>query len=282
MNLETEFSTKIKKLSTQNPAYVRNVMKEVLQDFTLNYIYNSDYNKLIFTGGTCLRKVYGLDRLSEDLDFDFTDIFNIKEFASDLKSYFKNLLSLETDMKISGNNQTMFIKIPLKKYKNLTQVPIDSDVLFLRCDFSKETYGGYKTEANIISAANFSFFVKNYDLPTLFSNKIIAFLERNFYKGKTQEVSFKGRDVYDLFWLLNLSSKTSFNIKPNYERLYKLSGQNKINLISNQLKDKLNIIDKKYLYDDLYPLVESEVFLRQFIDNYDTYINEKISYVMNS
>ncbi len=40
--------------------------------YILNFIYNdSQYKNLIFTGGTCLRKIYGLSRLSEDLDFDY-------------------------------------------------------------------------------------------------------------------------------------------------------------------------------------------------------------------
>ena len=40
-----------------NSLYQRNVIKERLQDEILNFVYNNrDYNGLIFTGGTCLRK----------------------------------------------------------------------------------------------------------------------------------------------------------------------------------------------------------------------------------
>jgi predicted nucleotidyltransferase component of viral defense system len=281
MNLKTEFTSQINKLSNKNPAYVRNIMKEVLQDFTLNYVYNSKYNQLIFTGGTCLRKVYGLDRLSEDLDFDFIDTFNTGDFAEDLKDYFKSNLNIITDMKIAENNKTVFIKIPIEKIKADLPIPIDSNVLFLRCDFSLEEKGGYEIETNTINAANFSFFVKNYSLPTLFSNKIVAFLERSFYKGKIQDISFKGRDIYDLFWLINLSSKTGFNLKPNKQRLFILTGSNNINEIRKNIQDKLYQLDPKYVYEDLYPLVEDENFLNNFIDNYKNNINDKIGFILH-
>ena len=57
-----------------NGLFVRSALKEVLQDYVLNFVYNNKtYKDLIFTGGTCLRKVYGLPRLSEDLDFDYLE-----------------------------------------------------------------------------------------------------------------------------------------------------------------------------------------------------------------
>ena len=90
--------------------YTRNAVKETLQDIILSFVYNTpEYNQLIFTGGTCLRKVYGLNRLSEDLDFDIPKdtAFDIRTFAKSVKKY---LLSLGTyssiETKISGNNPT--------------------------------------------------------------------------------------------------------------------------------------------------------------------------------
>ncbi|MBU0579152.1 nucleotidyl transferase AbiEii/AbiGii toxin family protein [Patescibacteria group bacterium] len=54
-----------------SPLYVRNLLKESLQYYVLNYVYNSAYaEQLLFKGGTCLRFCFDLPRLSEDLDFD--------------------------------------------------------------------------------------------------------------------------------------------------------------------------------------------------------------------
>ena len=66
----------LKKIIAQNGRlkrndYLLNLLKEELQAHILNFIYTTkDYQELIFTGGTCLRKVYGLDRLSVDIDQD--------------------------------------------------------------------------------------------------------------------------------------------------------------------------------------------------------------------
>jgi len=43
--------------------------KDYLQHLLLSIIYRSTANALVFKGGTCLQKVYGLNRFSEDLDF---------------------------------------------------------------------------------------------------------------------------------------------------------------------------------------------------------------------
>ena len=280
MSLEADFQNKIRNIQSKNPKYARNALNEVLQDYILNYVYNSNYNDLIFTGGTCLRKVYGLDRLSEDLDFDYINRFDISGFSSSVAEYFKSTFKIIIEAKISNNLHTIYLKIPIKKYKNILNLNVESDVLFLRCDFSQDTVGEYNVEVNPVNTDRFSFFVTNYDLPTLFTNKIVAFLERTFYKDDVQQVSLKGRDIYDLFWLINLSAKTSFNLKPNQKRLIKLTGEKDINKIKSMIKDKLNKIEPQYVYNDLYALVESEKFLNQFIKNYDLYINEKLNYIL--
>ena len=101
-----------KKQSYRNPLYIRNLCKEELQNYILSYIYNSSkYRNLIFTGGTCLRKIYGLPRLSEDLDFDFTTPFSLDMFSNDIQDYFMGDLQYKNmTAKNSSNENTIFIK----------------------------------------------------------------------------------------------------------------------------------------------------------------------------
>ena len=69
-----EMRSLLNKQGIQNKSnlYIRSLLKEFLQIYVLNFIYlNQIYNKVfVFTGGTCLRHCFGLNRLSEDLDFD--------------------------------------------------------------------------------------------------------------------------------------------------------------------------------------------------------------------
>ncbi len=121
-----------------NKAYLRNLLKESLQLYVLNFIYSSpSWRKLIFTGGTCLRRCFGLPRLSEDLDFDIEEKkINFNAFADDLRSYFKEKLQYsDLTVNFKQNQQIMFLKFPvltLLKFAN----PSESDILFVRCDFS--------------------------------------------------------------------------------------------------------------------------------------------------
>ena len=55
----------------ENAVFGKHILKEYLQLMILDFISSTNYaDKLCFIGGTNLRLVYGIDRFSEDLDFD--------------------------------------------------------------------------------------------------------------------------------------------------------------------------------------------------------------------
>ena len=253
-----------------NGLFVRSALKEVLQDYVLNFVYNDrNYKDLIFTGGTCLRKVYGLPRLSEDLDFDYLETLGIKDFAQKVEQYFKSDLQYSgLQTKISNNQRTLFLKFPLLDKLGLVASKADSNLLFLRCDFAPESLGIFNTEVSQISAGAYILYVKNYDLPTLFANKIIAFLQRSFFKGKEQKVAFKGRDLFDLIWFLEKSAKSGFKIQPNWERVYKALNMQSKETVVGVLEEKIRRINGADVYRDLVPFIESETALKGFSENF--------------
>ena len=72
------------------PETKRIILKEMLQAYVLDYLYNhTSYRRLNFYGGTCLHVVYGLNRLSEDLDFDNQADLDLSHLANDLVEYFQ-------------------------------------------------------------------------------------------------------------------------------------------------------------------------------------------------
>ena len=281
MILQNSVKQIIENNAEKNPLYLRNLIKEEIQNYILNFVFNSKkYNKLIFTGGTCLRKVYGLNRLSEDIDFDYTDKLNIKYFAESTSQYFKSFVKYpDISYSISGNKKTVFFKFPILKELEIFSDRTPEDI-FVRCDFSEEKRGGYTIDKNIIFAGTFQFFVSSYDLSTMFANKLAAFLERTFYKGKLQKIPFKGRDIYDLFWIMQLSAKSSFTLKMNEKRLKVLFGEKNKNEIKSEFRKKIELIDKKFLYDDLFPLLESRSILDGFINSYKQYLPKYIDFVI--
>lgn len=266
----------LKQTKTDNKFFLRTLLKEPLQDYILNFVYNQPaFKKLIFTGGTCLRKVYGLPRLSEDLDFDYITKFEIEKFASQVKKYFQKSLQYKNlSAKIANNQQTVFLKFPqLLKELGLAKTKIESTVLFVRCDFSREKIGNFQTEVNSILTPDFSFFVLSYDLPTLFSNKIIAFLQREFFKGKKQSIAFKGRDLFDLVWFFEQVGR--LKLEPNWPRLFKgLKLKTKKEVLS-LLIEKVEKIKAKETYQDLLPYLESSTTIKSFAINFQSIIETK-------
>ncbi len=257
--------------------FVRTLLKEELQNYILNFVYNDTfYKKLIFTGGTCLRKIYGLPRLSEDLDFDFTEQCDIHLFADKVREYFFEKLQYKDIMtKISGRENTVFFKFPILEELGFTKGASDSSVLFVRCDFSKETVGIFKTEINSISTSDFTFYVLSYDLSTLFANKISAFLSRKFFKGSEQQIPFKGRDVFDLSWFMELSAKRGFVLQPYWKRIFKVLDLKNKGEVIEAIQAKMKTIDKKSVYTDLLPFIEDLKSLQNFTDNFLSIMTNK-------
>lgn len=260
-------------------AYQRNLVKNKLQDYVLNFVYNDKvYKKLIFTGGTALNKLYNLPRLSEDLDFDFPVQFDfdINQFRERLQNYFRSLLQVRLKgSKVAGNQKTIFIKFSAADFLPQSIISPDETV-FIRCDFSQTSSKKYKTEVIPFISDEFQFFVLTYDLSTLFANKINAFLERKFFKGKDQKTPFKGRDLFDIYWFINLSARSGFKLKPNWQVIEEnFPGLLKEQIV-NQVIKKVQQIQKREILNDISAFIEDKRSLSNFIDNYQSAIAAKM------
>src|SRR3989338_2147105 len=79
----------------------RNALKEDLQFYVLNFIYHhSEYNKWTMYGGSALRIIHGLDRMSVDLDFEVPHIVTekfLKELKKEIEEHFLNTYGAGAD-----------------------------------------------------------------------------------------------------------------------------------------------------------------------------------------
>lgn len=263
----------------KNRGYVRNLLKEAIQLYVLNFVYTSpSYKNLIFTGGTCLRRFYDLPRLSEDLDFDIEEKpFPFEKFEVDLKSYFvKDWQYKELEIKFKKKKKTFFLRFPVLKEIGFSSAS-ETDILFVRLDFAFNESENFRTEKRLLSTYNFSFLVKAYDFPTLFANKVNAFLTREFRRGKEQKEPFKGRDVFDLVWMLQKSKE--FSLKPNFERIFDLTGVKDKDKLRDLIKEKAEKIEPGFLYEDLRGFFADLNFVEDFCQNFKQLIADNISYL---
>lgn len=259
--------------------YIRNILKEYLQVYILNYIYTSPkYSKeLIFTGGTCLRHFYNLERLSEDLDFDYDNSINTQELTDDLLEYFKKKYKVSKvygSVKQSGKQ--ILLKFPLLKELDLVSGD-ESEVLYVKLDLQKNLSKRYDTQMSSKSLMGFNFVARHYDLPTLMSGKLAAILSRKRFVGKEDRESIKGRDYYDLLWYLKKRTQ------PNMGRLCDILGKQ---ITKKELKEELNrkveMLVTKYGNDfesDLLPLIENGDFIPVYVQNYEEEYKREVEYL---
>lgn len=266
---------------SSNRLFFRTLLKEGIQDYILYFVYNHPvFKNLIFTGGTCLRKIYNLPRLSEDLDFDYQKDFDIERFCRDLADYFfKDLAEKDLRIRISNQQKTVFIKFPnLLTQLGLVKTSADPSLLFVRCDLSKENIGSFSTEVSPIYTPEFSFFALSYDLRTLFSNKIIAFVKREFFKGKEQSIAFKGRDLFDLVWFLQQTTRKG--LQPNWERLKAGLKIKEKEEVERLVMNKVDKIEARDVRSDLLTFIEQENTIENFSENFRKIISQKLKVLM--
>ncbi|NIA09596.1 MAG: hypothetical protein GWP10_07680 [Nitrospiraceae bacterium] len=209
----------LKKIVDESPnsleMYKKNLLKDYLQVLVLKYIYTQErYQNLIFYGGSALSQCYGLNRLSEDLDFvDIRKKVDIVKLANDLQNFFQKEFSLP--IKIKTQKFRIYLKFPILKELKLANNE-QSDLLFLKVEiFSDFDFcQKYKIEIKPLFKFNQSVLVKTFNLSTLMATKIRAVLYRRWQKidkeGKAI-IKVKGRDYFDLMWYL------SKEVKPNWQ-----------------------------------------------------------------
>src|SRR3990167_4506632 len=79
----------------------QNKLKEALQYLVLDFIYHHpEYSKWVMYGGSALRIIHGLDRMSVDLDFEvahaITEKF-LEELKNEIEEHFKNTYGVGED-----------------------------------------------------------------------------------------------------------------------------------------------------------------------------------------
>ncbi len=274
-----DFQNIIKKGQQDNlrEGYIVNLIKEHLQNIILEYIYNTkSYNEnLVFMGGTCLRFCFMLPRLSEDLDFDTEENFDPEALAKELKNYFnRTLLYPDMSFSVKGKEKKLYLKFPI-----LQSLKLDfykSNNLFIKIEVTKNDMQACKIESSMIEKNSKTYFLRRYSLPDLMAGKTHAFLTRVFYKGKNNEIDFKGRDIFDLVWYMGK------NIVPSAAKLEqgfkdtKYAGLSWKEILSVILA-KAKTIKKDYIERDLVNFIEDPAALKNFFNNYIQIIEQYIA-----
>lgn len=245
----------------RSDSYIRNALKEYLQVYVLYFIYTTPQYRqnLIFTGGTCLRHFFDLQRLSEDLDFDCVTQSDAAQLADDLKTFFSKKYKYdEVQSSVKQAGRQILLKFPVLKILGLA-TGTDSDLLYVKIDLSPLASPHYATQTSTKSSYGMNYAAKHYDLPSLMAGKVHAVLMR-------QRHALKGRDYFDLLWFVRNS------IQPNLQRLSDMLGrQVTLDGLGKEVDDKVSKFIRSHrgeFESDMIPLLSDPNMIPIYIDNY--------------
>ena len=242
----------------------RVILKELLQAYTLDFLYNHPaYRKLNFYGGTCLHMIYGLNRLSEDIDLDNTIGINLSTLENDLLTFYRSSIGYpeimaKTQQGEWGIRRTI-LKFPILYALGLTSNA--NELLHLKVEVSQHKQISILRKTPILVHGR-SFVAVHFSLETMMAGKMLACLERKFQKG-SNGAEIKGRDFYDLLWFMQQK------IQPLEEKLAKDGVQSyTVQTAMRALSEKIAEIKISDLSEDLLPLFEQRSFIEAWLEGF--------------
>lgn len=213
----------------ENSAFDKHILKEYIQLMILDYLSSIPHiQKMVFIGGTNLRLVKGIDRFSEDLDFDCKNLSK-DEFIEMTNSVIQFLerSGLRVEVKDKDNPKLNAFRRNIHFPELLFSLGLSGhkEERFLIKVESQDQGIDYSPNITYIKGCGFFF---PFPVPSdgvLCSMKIAAMLARA-----------KGRDFYDLMFLLSQT-------KPDYNFLSKRCGVANLDEFKQATKELLKQVD---------------------------------------
>ncbi len=184
-------------------------LREIMQEIALAGLSRTDFfKKAAFYGGTALRIFYGLDRYSEDLDFSLLSVdkkFSLDPYFQAIQNEFNSMgmnVSLRTKSKIHKTpiesaflkSETLWKELVLEDVVEQLGIRSNKNIK-IKIEVDRIPPMHFQTEEKL-SLRPFSFYVKCFDLPSLFAGKMHALLFRKW------QDRVKGRDWFDMEWYI--------------------------------------------------------------------------------
>ncbi|GAB1417200.1 hypothetical protein MASR2M117_26060 [Paludibacter sp.] len=220
----------------ENSIFDQHILKEYLQLMILDYLSSTPYiRKMVFIGGTNLRLVKGIDRFSEDLDFDCKDLSK-EEFMemTDRVILFLERSGLRVETKDRENPKLTAFRRNIHFPELLFNLGLSGhkEKRFLIKIESQDQKIDYSPVITNIKGCGFFFPFPVPSDEVLCSMKIAAMLARS-----------KGRDFYDLMFLLAQT-------KPDYNFLSKRCGIHHLQEFKQAVAERLKTVDLKIRQKD--------------------------------
>ncbi len=208
-----------------NALYQKHILKEYVELVALEWLSCSAYaDKLVFIGGTNLRLIQGIDRFSEDLDFDCKQLSE-SEFMAMTDGLIRHL-QLQGLQAVAKDKEGAALKayrrnVYFPELLFSLQLTGHREERFLLKIEAQDQGIDYPREMATVQRMGFFFPVAVPPLSVLLSMKLAALLSRQ-----------KGRDFYDTLFLWQRT-------QPNFAFLKQRCGIGDMPALRSALQDKV-------------------------------------------
>lgn len=250
-----------------DPETLRNALKEELQFYVLNFIYHHpEYNQWVMYGGSALRIIYGLDRMSVDLDFEVSHEINKKfldELKEEIEEHFSHTYGTHSGFLTAKivTGRGLLLKFNAGDALSLGR---SSNQVHVKIDLNYFTAPKAATERRPINRDQLSFVIRTYKMSTLMASKVAAIFLRGTRGVGKAFYEEKGRDIYDLLWYMNnkilpdLDYLTAKNVKEAKD----------LRTLFDKLTVKMNAVSDANLKQDLLPLFVNRIYIENWLKNW--------------
>lgn len=213
----------------ENAPFQKYMLKEYLQLLILDYLSATPYvGKIVFIGGTNLRLTKGIDRFSEDLNFDCKELSK-EEFIemTDSILHFLQRDGWRAEVRDRENKRLKAFRRNIHFHELLFDLGLTGhreDRFLIKVE-SQDQEIQYEQKMVNIKGCGFYFPFPVPSDEVLCSMKLSAMLTRH-----------KGRDFYDVMFLLAQT-------KPDYPFLAKMQGINNLEELKTAVVEILKVVD---------------------------------------
>ena len=244
-----------------NVAFHKYILKEYVELLSLEHLSRSPYvTRLAFIGGTNLRLVYGIDRFSEDLDFDCKD-FSENQFIEMTDSLIEYLRmnGLQVEPRDKANDKLTAFRRNIYFPKLLFELGLSGhrEERFLMKVEAQDQGVGYQPEMAMVNRCGFFFALPVPSQSVMLSMKLSALLTRA-----------KGRDFYDTIFLWQRT-------EPDYSFLKLRNGIGDPDELRQALESLLSRIDLNMKRRDFEHLLFNASRSEQVI-HFEAFVKEKL------
>ncbi len=234
------------------------VLREYIQLVFLKELYDESYSEnIFFKGGTAIRLVLNGTRFSEDLDF--TVAGSKENFRLFITKFFQKMEKLY-GFTFKDRKDTHGVSFLLTSRQGE-----GNNAIFVKLDFSfrEKVFMPTQSILNTEYPVIFTSYINHLSPEEIVSEKIRALMTRN-----------KGRDVYDLWFLLNLNIPISHRLVLEKLKYYDIK-----DFAYDQLISRIKKFNKDKFISDLQPFIASDQRLRlaSLFDYAIAYLEQRIT-----